>query len=114
MIEQLKFRCTNKFHLRRINSDLLKEYDNFRKNHQEGEINFTNSCEYGYLNLAKHFYHSGNVDDIKFHFRSSCVDGSLNIVKWLHQIINEDINDLVEDSLYRVCDPEIIEWIDNL
>ena len=53
LIEQLKFRCTNRFHLNRINSDSLKELFNFKNNHGKDKINFINVCRFGYLNLAK-------------------------------------------------------------
>ena len=59
LTEQLQFRCTNKFHLDRINSDLLIEYKKWKLTYPKDEINFVNAFKNGYLNLAKWLYELG-------------------------------------------------------
>ena len=82
LIEQLKFRCTNRFHLNRINSDSLKELFNFKTNHSKDKINFINVCRSGYLNLAKFLYQADTNISAKTEdpFRLSCGNGYINWV----------------------------------
>ena len=83
LVEQLKFRCTNKFHANRINSDLLKEYFDFKTNHDEDKINFTNVCKFGYLKLAKWLHQFDNNLCIgaknNFVFAISCKNGHFEV-----------------------------------
>ena len=83
LIEQLKFRCTNRFHLNRINSDLLEELSNFKTNHSKYYINFINICKFGYLNLAKLLYQSiVNIHDDNVYehaFLLTCKNGHIEV-----------------------------------
>ena len=81
LIEQLKFRCTNRFHFNRINSDLLKELFNFKTNHDKYKIIFSNVCGLGYLNLAKWLYKSGADIHVNNEcaFRWSCQSGHIEV-----------------------------------
>ena len=81
LIEQLKFRCTNKFHPNKINSDLLKEFIHFKTNHSDEEIYFFNVCEFGYINLAKWLHQLGadiHAEDEQA-FQLTCENGHIEV-----------------------------------
>ena len=137
LVEQLKFKCTNSFHLTQIKYHSLDEYFDYMKNHAHTMINnsvqllslsdvgknkdlldsfFLNVCRYGYLNLAKYLYNLGAdyriCDYISFEL--ICSDGHIKIAKWLYQL-NSDID--IKKYFIMVCKEgqiEIAKWLYQL
>ena len=119
LIEQLKFRCTSRFHLNRINSDILKELFDFKTNHSKDKINFINVCRSGYLNLAKFLYTMDTNICAKNEsaFRWSCHHGHIEIAKWLYSLGDVNIHVENECSFRLSClsgHIEVAKWLYEL
>lgn len=61
---QLKIRCINKFYNNQTKPNILVEYSDFIKKHNNEKFQFKTVCEYGYLQLAKYLYRIDmNIND---------------------------------------------------
>ena len=129
LIEQLKFRCTNKFHTNRIKSDLLKEYFDFCKddistiivikskiNNNPHQIFFDRVCGSGYLILAKWLNYFYENLDINSAFIASCQYGYIDIAKWLCQLNKNNKID-INYSFIASCENnhiDVAKWLYQL
>lgn len=140
LIEQLKLRCINRFHLQKLNNEMIKEYISWKSIHPNNKINFRNACKLGYLNIAKWLYESPDIDPYNGHdlmkeycifngeitlshtnnddvFIESCKYGQLEVVKWLYQLGSINIH-ACHDKAFRIsCEKNhltIAKWLYDL